>query len=548
MKKFLNLTFHNVAPYLVLILGFFTYFVNYEKPPNLYWDENYYLTAVEKYKKNIFFQESHPPLGKLIMYAGEKIWNPNGNIEVDFHKFDFARNIPPGYSFQGVRFFPVFFAWMNCVVFFVLLLIITNSPAWALSLSMLYTMDNALIVHNRGAMLDSIQIFGILLALVAYFRIFATGRFLKRWAVGLGLGIAWATWTKLNGLIIILLLPLLIFYPKNSTFKDKIKSLLPTWGLATLTMFIFSLCVWGTHFSMGKNIEPALNSSGWYKASPELKEIKTNPEEHRNPISNFYVELRDYLKYVGNYSKGVPRLNLCKKGENGSPFYWWPFGARTINYRWETKNSGKEVSYLYLVPNPVVWMLALIAVILSTAFFLMRFLFGGIRMEKSDEHHLIVMFILYVSYMLSIARIDRVMYTYHYFIPLIFSFVLVAKWIPYIVSGIKLKDFKHKEFVAQLVVMLSIAAAWHYYSPLTYYRPLSCEGFTNRMFPGWQMKPVQCNDFKDKSIFQPQVNDSNNSVSKKPRGPILPSVLPSTRAEGQKTPTLPFQLKAPKSN
>ncbi len=544
MKKFLGLTLHKVAPYLVLILGFFTYFINYEKPPNLYWDENYYVTAVEKYKKNIFFQESHPPLGKLIMYAGEKFWDPNKDLYLDFEKTDFARNIPEGYSFKGVRFFPVFFAWINCLLFFVLLLTVTKSSAWALSLSLLYAMDNALIVHNRGAMLDSTQLFGVLLALIAYFKIFTLGRFSKRWASLLGLGIAWATWTKLNGLIIILLLPLLIFYPKQNKLSEKIKAILPSWGIASATILLFSILVWGLHFSNGKRIEPALNNAGWYRASTELKLIKENPTEHNNPVKNFYIELRDYLGYIGNYSTGVPRLNLCKIGENGSPFFWWPLGARTINYRWETKNSGKEVSYLYLVPNPVNWGLAFIAVILSFAFFLMKYLLGGLKMEKDDEHHLTVMFILYVAYMLSIARIDRVMYTYHYFIPLIFSFVLVAKWLPFIVTRIKLNKIKNKEVIAQLLVMFSITAAWNFYGPFTYYRPISCQDFQKRSLPGWQMKPVQCNDYKNTSIYQPssaavESKEGRPAANKAITGAItLPPTRPKDPLSGLKIPGL----------
>ena len=44
----------------------------------------------------------------------------------------------------------------------------------------------------------------------------------------------------------------------------------------------------------------------------------------------------------------------------------WPVGARTINYRWETDGSGLY-RYLYLVPNPAVWAVSLLAVILSVA-------------------------------------------------------------------------------------------------------------------------------------------------------------------------------------
>lgn len=503
MKKLLGPALNKIAPYLVLVLGFFTYFVNYEKPPNLYWDENYYLTAVEKYKKEIFFQESHPPLGKLIMFVGERIMDPNPNVHVEFEKSDFARNIPPGYSFKGVRFFPAFFGWINCVLIFVLLLTLTKSAAWGLVLSFFYMVDNALIVHSRGAMLDSTQIFGVLVALIAYFRIYLNGRFSKPWAAVLGAAIMWATWTKLNGLIIILLLPLLIFHPQGKGLKDRVKECLPAWGISFAAMFIVTILVFGTHFSIGKRLEPALNNNGWYRATAELKSIVQNPEGNPNFVRNFYIEFRDYMEYINNYAKGVPRLNLCKKGENGSPFYWWPLGARAINYRWETQNQGQTVSYLYLVPNPLAWGIAFLCVILSFAYFLMKVLFGNIGMKKEDEKELLILTILYFCYMLSIARIDRVMYTYHYFIPLIFSFAMIGKWIPHIVSRIRIGKPEIVEGVAQVVLMIALTMTWHFYSPFTYYKPISCIDFQKRMLQGWQMSPVQCREYKEKSIFQP---------------------------------------------
>jgi hypothetical protein len=248
------------------------------------------------------------------------------------------------------------------------------------------------------------------------------------------------------------------------------------------------------------------------------------------------------MKYVNNYADGVPRLNLCKKGENGSPFYWWPFGARTINYRWETKNQGATVSYLYLVPNPVVWSISLIAVILSLVYFLMKFIFGNLKMEKNDEQQLVVVTLLYLAYMISIARIDRVMYTYHYFIPLLFSFVMVAKWIPFIVSRIQVKDFEYKEVVAQVMLMVLITCGWNYYRPFTYYSPISCADFMKRdIFSLWQMKPIQCRGWKDRSILQPidppppppmpQVNViSSSSLPTKPGQVIkqIPKSMPSS--------------------
>jgi dolichyl-phosphate-mannose-protein mannosyltransferase len=493
------------APFMILSLGFFSYFLNYKNPPNLFWDENYYVTAVEKYKKNIFFEESHPPWGKLVMYAGERIADPNSNLTVDFEKTDFAREIPPNFSFLGVRLMPAFFGWMNCLLFYFLLLSIIGSPAWAFSLSLLYTLDNALIVHSRGAMLDSIQLFGIMLTLLAYFKAWDGKKFSKFWVGIMGLGVGWAAWTKLNGLIVVLLLPMLLFYLKGIPFKEKLKKVCPAWLVAGAVFSVFTIFVWQTHFSIGKKIEPALNNSGWYSASDETKDIINNPSSHPNVVANFFIQLRDYMIYMNHYSDGVPRLNLCKIGENGSPFYWWPFGARTINYRWETPNQGYSTNYLYLVPNPVVWGVALLAVILTLAYFLMTAIFGSTLISSRQRQSLVVVSILYVFYIFIISRIERVMYTYHYFIPLIFSFIMVAIWLPIIVEQVIPKKFTFREAASQGIFMLAIALAWVYYSPFTYYMPLTCKAFEQRnMFSVWQMFPIQCN-VKNTSIYQPAI-------------------------------------------
>jgi dolichyl-phosphate-mannose--protein O-mannosyl transferase len=49
-----------------------TYFHNYSYPPSLFWDENYHIASAEKYIQGVFFMEPHPPLGKLLIAAGEK--------------------------------------------------------------------------------------------------------------------------------------------------------------------------------------------------------------------------------------------------------------------------------------------------------------------------------------------------------------------------------------------------------------------------------------------------------------------------------------------
>jgi dolichyl-phosphate-mannose-protein mannosyltransferase len=492
-EKFISLKLEVVAPYMVLLLGFMTYFFNYQKPAALFWDENYYVSAATKYEKKVFFQEPHPPWGKLLIAAGNKILDPNPGVHVDFEQTDYTKSIPVGYSFKGFRFFPALFAWLNSGLFYSVALTLTQAPAWALTLSTLYLLDNALIVHSRGTMLDSIQLFGVLLALLGFFKMYRRNEFSTLWMIMMSTGIAWATWTKLNGLVLILLVPGMLLLPKGIGLIDRVHKAKKSWGIGALVFLFFTIFVWQLHFSLGQNIEPKLNRNGWYQASDELIEIKTHPENNNNFISNFYIQFRDYMKFIGHYEKGVPKLDLCKKGENGSPFYWWPFGAKTINYRWETKDSGKSYSYLYLQVNPIVWGFALISVLLTFAYFIMRCIFEEIRIPEESEKKLFMLFSLYVGYMVAIARIDRVMYLYHYFIPLVFSFVMVMIWLPYLTKKIFIPKFKAQEILVQVIFITLITSAYLFYRPFSYYEPINCESFKARnIFPGWMLKGINC--------------------------------------------------------
>lgn len=499
----------------VLILGFLTNVWNYQHPADLYWDENYYLPSATKYQKGVFFQQSHPPLAKLLIAGADALLNPNPDNPNDFEKTDYIKSVPKGYSFAGMRLAPVLFACFNCVLFFLLMLSLTQNSLWSFCLSFLFTFDNAIILQSRGAMLESIQIFGVLLALLGYFEVYKKNCYSKKWVSILSIGIAWAIWTKINGLILLLLLPLLFFHSKQKTFFKKLKEALPSIGLSVLTMMVFSILMWQVHFSLGTRLEPSLPNKGWYKASAELRDIKTYPQQHQNPIRNFYIELRDYLHFMAVDVDGFTPLNLCKKEENASPFYWWPFGGRTISYRWSTLDSGQHVSYLYMISNPFGWAVGLLSLFLTISFFILQLIFKNLEITDQEKKKLLIFSTLYIGYMFAMSRITRGMYIYNYFVPLIFTFCMASFWIPKIFNSLKLK-IKNNIFISQIVFSAAIIGTWHYYSPLTYFSPLSCQEFKGRaLFDGWDMRGINCKFGNSLYRIDEALKESTSSNSSK---------------------------------
>ncbi|MEI8230668.1 MAG: phospholipid carrier-dependent glycosyltransferase [Candidatus Peregrinibacteria bacterium] len=470
----------------VLLLSFLTYFQNYQNPPALFWDENYHIASAQKYLNGIYFMEPHPPLGKLLIALGEKIFHPNV-ADNQFIGTDYGKELPAGFSFIGYRFFPTLLAWLTAPLLYLILLLILRRPQEATILSFLYIFDNAEIVHSRGAMLDSTLVFFSAVCILAFLLMLEWKKNLRRllWAAALfGAAFGAVMTTKETGLILILFLPFLLW----KLWPDR-QAIGKTLGVMAASFLVIFVGVWQTHFALGSTVNPKLPDSGYYQASPEYKQILTDGTN--GFIQNFPVMLRDSLFFMGHYAAGVPRLDLCKKDENGSPFYEWPLGARSINYRWETPDS-RQYRYLYLQVNPVIWWTSFAAVLIG----LVLLVGSVLRPPKEPLEHrflLTVFLTMYVCYMIAISQLSRVMYLYHYFPPLFFTFLILA------VVFLELKGFAKWKFTEEgkqwglLIFGLLIFAAFHFYRPFTYYQAITDEQFKRRaFFPYWELTCVNC--------------------------------------------------------
>lgn len=481
----------SVLLYLVFVLvtSFFTYFYRYNFPPYPFWDEPYHVAAAQKYLNGVFFMEPHPPLGKLLIALGEKITRSNSpEKDSAFIKTDYAGGLGEGYSFTGYRLFPSLLGWLSAPVLFFIFLFFTGSAPIAALFSFLYVFDNAQIVHSRGAMVDTpVTFFGLLLILTLLHLSKVPPKRLLGFCLlalfgGAVFGLIMAT--KVVGLIFILLFPALVW------------QLVPDWRritlLAVLSIIGFSVtyaAVWQVHFSIATRIVPELNENGYYQASDGYKDILKR--HATSQLSSFPVMLRDSFKFVAHYEQGVPRLDLCKPDENGSPAFLWPFGARTINYRWERADSN-SIRYLYLQSNPVTWACGLLGVVLTVILFATRLLVPDSPKLKHG-FHMLVIFGLYVGYMIAISRLVRVMYLYHYFLPLIFSYILFGLSVENITRIGPVVVDASKRLLAMTVLALFMFAAFQYFHALTYYEPISNEAFLKReIVPLWELSCVGC--------------------------------------------------------
>jgi dolichyl-phosphate-mannose--protein O-mannosyl transferase len=475
--------------FFVVLTSFFTYVVRYNEPSAPFWDEPYHIASAQKYLHGVYFMEQHPPLGKLFIALGEKIIHQNKKTD-QFLTTDYARDFGENSSFAGYRLFPTLFAWGSALLLFFIFVLLTQNPTLSALFSFLYIFDTAQIVHNRGAMLEPTLSFFALLTILSFLLLF-----LQRKKSSLiqhsilsalfGISFACALTTKVVSLVLILLVPILLLalFP----FWRKMLSFFLGGGIA---FFLIYSSVWYVHFSLGSRIVSELPDQGYYQASDQYKTILANHETGN--LRNFPIMLRDSLKFIAHYNNGVPRLDLCKADENGSPAYFWPFGGRTINYRWAKNDAGTAISYLYLAPNPVGWGLGFLGVIFSF-FILLSSVFGE---RKSPIIHLLPLLTilsLYSGYMIAISTLDRVMYLYHYFLPLLFSYVLFALSFINIHQFFEWKLNEDRRIMIMTILGLCIFASFQFFRPLSYYIPMTNEEVQRRSFLSlWELHCVDC--------------------------------------------------------
>jgi hypothetical protein len=249
------------------------------------------------------------------------------------------------------------------------------------------------------------------------------------------------------------------------------------------------LVVWQLHFSLARRVNPALEDHGYFYASDTYRRILRG----ERPLSPAALPLMfaDALSFVHRYEKGVPKLNLCKSDETGSPSFLWPLGGRAINYRWETA-AAEGHRYLYLQANPAVWLAGLAGLLLACALLAASVFYPkGAALKQRGQ--LVAFLCLYGGYMCIMARLERVMYLYHYFIPLLISFILLALVAAEIDQIGPLRFTPARKRLAAFFGLLLVIAVYRFYAPLTYYQAIRPEDVKRRALAGiWDLTCVGC--------------------------------------------------------
>jgi len=228
-----------------------------------------------------------------------------------------------------------------------------------------------------------------------------------------------------------------------------------------------------------------------YKASPEYLNLIRSGKSWAP--QTFFIGMADNWKFMSEYADGVPHLDVCKADENGSFVTGWPLSKKTISYRWDRNVVDGQVivNYKYLVGNPIVWFSVLGGILLSAGLILGRFVYGNPIKDEPLFLWICAFTSLYICYMIGILQIDRVMYLYHYLVPLIFGALNLALVFTYIFRDEVIANNKHTIINVSLFALLVIGV-FAFFSPFTYGFGLTEDQFELRnWFSFWKLQVVR---------------------------------------------------------
>lgn len=493
---FYNTVLKNLYPFILLICSFGIYFTHYGSPGAMFWDENYHIASAEKHVEGVMYMEPHPPLGKMLMGLAEVVLAPNKHV--DKHKFTETDHIegadtPPDTKFTGYRWPSVVLMALSVLFFYGILRRITQNNLIAFLFSSFIIFDNALVIQARAAMLEGIQLFFVLAALYYFVRTATSDTKIKliNYAI-LGLIIGLGISVKVTSAIELLLFVVLFGIDQwrnlqTFNYRELIKRLALTVPIGVGAVALVFLSVFYIHIGMGTKVI----ADHTYKASPEYLQAIRRGDTWS--FATFTIGLHDNLKYMSEYADGVPKLDECKPDENGSFAMDWILGKKTISYRWDkdTVDGKVQVRYMSIVVNPVIWFSVVAGIVLSLGLIMSKYIYGQQEKNTPLFYWICVFTSLYLCYMIAILQIERVMYLYHYLLPLTFGSINLALVFSYIYREEILANNKHMWINLGVYIALVIAV-FAFFAPFTYGLAMTEDQFEMRnWFSFWKLQVVQ---------------------------------------------------------
>ncbi len=492
----------------LIVLSFFTRFINLAYPSRVVFDEAHFGLYATKYLSHQYFFDIHPPLGKMLFALAGLL----GKVKPGF---DFSVDRDYGdFNYLALRSLTCLFGSLFIILIYFFVKEMGFSRRVAFLSGFLLLFDNALVVQSRFILMDVILVFFIFLSLYFFILSKKYSPFSFKWYLfhilcGVSLGCAISV--KLTGfgalgIILIITFTELVFGKSKrellsrTNLKILSAKLIFVFLLPLLIYFIFFVI----HFYLLS--EPCSSNCGdVFKQYEVIDKLKTralqmgtlkevtgttmvfkflNNPPAGNIISKFFAT---------NKAMFLSNFDSCGAHSYQSNWSSWPFLLRPIWYFYEANDD--KSSSIFFLGNPFVWWLGTLGIIsylyLMVRFFVKKFKSNIPRFFYSENA--IIIFYSCLVYLISFGGVARFTMIYHYLPALTFSVILFSLLFEGIIEtkvGYSPTDkilFANKKAnILFIGLLILVVAGFLFFSPLTYGIPLSEKAFQLRMWlPSW---------------------------------------------------------------
>lgn len=372
------------------------------------WDEMYYLPSTARYHEGRTQFATHPPLGLILIAAGDMASGRNAGQ--DWHKIganDSVRlaEMPSGFDYIGPRLASALFGVLAAGLFALLMLELTASAPAALALSLLFLADTALMVQIRAAQLDAFQLAFVLGALLAAIRAMKQPGRVPAFLFGLCLGAA--ALVRANALM----LGIVAAFPLWPALRRPDFASLTGQIVAGFAGALSALALTLTAFIAMAPLPPDPSTSAG-KA-----DIAFLQPAHRAALASGEwgpAAVLGAVQGIGQHMSSDLAITP-QTDANGSHPVEWLIGRGAILYRSHPVPGGQMT--IGLAPNLAIWLISLFGVVTS------------LRPSRLREEPVRAMLLAgWAANMAALQYLDglRVLYLYHYFIPLLLGHAMAA--------------------------------------------------------------------------------------------------------------------------
>ena len=421
---------------LTTSLAFTTHLWMIGKPDRVVFDEVYFGNFTHYYHTGQYFFDIHPPLGKQLLYLGSRI------SRYAYNQTYSMIDAPLDYDqVKRLRIWPAITGALRAPMMFLTLRVLDVSSQWALVGGVFVALDQALIVESRFVLIDAY------LSMFASFTMLMTAIMSRRprhavlVAVVAGIAAGGTVSVKLTGcgVALALVCGLFMSYPLIEAIK-----LSAIAGFTGIALFLASFV---GHFMMFDKPGPGckFHRRSWCAriAQGTLNPFTSTIELIRQMLSsNFAIQTQH------SYS---------------SKWWQWPLMIGKATYMWV---DVKGDSRLWCVGSPLVWLSGTLGLLLWIGL-----VFKYRRLRQTTW-----VLIGYIISYLPFSLIARVMWNYHYFIPLLFSLIAGAVAADTLAPGATV--------IPALLIFIEFVSFGVWF-PITYGTPITQKTFKRIMFPSW---------------------------------------------------------------